>query len=1024
MLPMKLLPAWLLLCGGVVLASVEATAADATPQGYTTRLWQTEDGLPANSVTAVTQTRDGYLWVGTYSGLARFDGVRFRKFDAVNTPELRDARIVCLYEDPDGALWIGHDSGLVTRFRDGRFETLASRSPHAAERLMGISSDATGRIWILRDSGRLETVDGAISLIDRERSVRPEVLALARGADGTLYVDEDGEVSRLAGTRLQRLHFPPAQHTGFAIGIGAAQQEGVWIARDWVIEKHDGDAVTGRRGATAWGADVSLSTLLEMRDGALAIGTVGHGLYLCPREGAPLHLDHTHGLPQDWIRALCEDREGNLWLGVGSGGLVEVVPTPFTVISPPGGWDGRTELAVASDHSGALWIGTEGAGLYRYARGTWTHFGQDQGLGHPFVWAIAEGADGAIYAGTWGGGIFRGINDRFERVPQYDPEAGPVIGLEYVASAHELWIAGAAGLIRWPDGSAPQQIPDTGRASQRVFTVVRDAAGVVWFGGAGTGLGRLEHNEVRRFHKRDGLPDESILSLYADPDGTLWIGSATGGLVRCKGGRFSTIGLEAGLPSAAICHINSDTFGYFWLSTHHGLVRVARADLERCADGATRSVPLQAFDRNDGLPTIEFSGGLHAAGCTTPDGRIWFPSSKGVLGVNPAMIRRNRLPPPVVLEAVQIDGRVQEFAGRSPPELRLPPDHERLEFQYTALSLSAPGKVAFKYRLDGIDKSWVDAGTKRTASYSRLPAGRYVFHVIACNNDGVWNQTGASIAYVVLPFFWQTWWFIGATGVGFLALVIAAVRHLTRRRLQRRLEELERRHAIERERARIARDIHDDIGATLTRITMLSQCLPRGNGQETPLSGVVEQIYDTAREATRSLDEIVWAVNPRHDSLEGLVTYMGKFAQDYLAAAGVRCRLDVPVNLPEWPVTADVRHNLFLAFKEALNNTVKHAHATEVRIGLRVSERSFVLTIADDGAGFVPAAPAPATPGRPAPGNGLNNLRRRLAGIGGSCEICSTPGVGTEVAFTVSLRAHDAAVASVQRESSATDHAH
>jgi signal transduction histidine kinase len=275
--------------------------------------------------------------------------------------------------------------------------------------------------------------------------------------------------------------------------------------------------------------------------------------------------------------------------------------------------------------------------------------------------------------------------------------------------------------------------------------------------------------------------------------------------------------------------------------------------------------------------------------------------------------------------------------------------------------------------------------------------------VIACNNDGVWNTQGASVALVVLPFFWETWWFLGLAALTVLSLVVLLVRHFTRRRLQRRLEDLQRRHAIERERARIAQDIHDDIGANLTRITMLSQCLPAES--ETPAAretaNVLVNIYDTAREVTRSLDEIVWAANPRHDSLDSLVSYMGHFAQDFLAAANVRCRLDLPVKLPDWPLTAEIRHNVFLAFKEALNNTLKHADATEVRVALRLEPDAFVLTISDNGRGFETAETGATEADRSPTRNGLENLRRRLAGIGGRCEIASTAGVGTQVTFLV-----------------------
>lgn len=303
----------------------------------------------------------------------------------------------------------------------------------------------------------------------------------------------------------------------------------------------------------------------------------------------------------------------------------------------------------------------------------------------------------------------------------------------------------------------------------------------------------------------------------------------------------------------------------------------------------------------------------------------------------------------------------------------------------------------------------MDAGTVRQVNYSYVPPGRYTFRVIACNNDGVWNETGAHLAFVVQPHFWQTLGFRIALGTLALIVVAGGVWFETRRRLHRKLERAERQRAIERERARIAKDIHDDLGASLTRITMLCQTARADLHRPDQAAEDLDRIYGTARELTRALDEIVWAVNPHHDTLDSLANYLGRFAQDYLRVAGLRCRLDIPVHLPPWPLTAEVRHNLFLAFKEALNNVLKHAAATEVRLTLALAPDSFRLTVEDDGRGFVPAEVSPdsvAEPDRVGAGNGLANMRRRLEEIRGRCEIHSQPGAGTRVVFVVEQRPH------------------
>jgi signal transduction histidine kinase len=282
---------------------------------------------------------------------------------------------------------------------------------------------------------------------------------------------------------------------------------------------------------------------------------------------------------------------------------------------------------------------------------------------------------------------------------------------------------------------------------------------------------------------------------------------------------------------------------------------------------------------------------------------------------------------------------------------------------------------------------------------------------MASNNDGVWNTTGATLAFTVLPFFWETWWFISTCALAVMAGIAVLVRYITRRRLHKRMEHLKQQRELERERTRIAQDIHDDIGTSLIRIAMFSQ--PEHNELDHPqqAAAVLSRIYSTAREMTRALDEIVWAIDPQHDTLDSLVGYMGLFAQELLGAANLRCRLDVPVDVPAWPLTAEIRHNLFLAFKEALNNVVKHAAATEVRITIEVRAHDFVLTVRDNGHGFDQSQPPATVSGRIASGNGLRNIARRISRIGGRSEISSQPGKGTSTSFIIPVQTPPASTA-------------
>jgi signal transduction histidine kinase/ligand-binding sensor domain-containing protein len=979
-------------------------AATFLAEGYAVRVWQTEDGLPQNMVTSAVQTRDGYLWFGTYSGLARFDGGRFEVFDPANTPGITDRRIACLFADAQDRLWIGHEAGVVTRYERGHFEPYTQSSGRSGEKVIGLGADEQGRVWAMRGDGAID------SLQEKGRRISslitpalPSVMGWAAGAGGNLWVAENGLAARLTDGALEVATFPAPRQDNYVLGIGAAAGGGAWVLCDGRIRKWQDGRWTEDRGDFPWPTG-PLACGLELHDGTLAIGTIYSGLYLVYGDGRPpTHIDRPNGLPQSWVRFLYEDRERNLWLGTGSAGLVSIHATPFSILNAPDQWQGCTVLSVAAGRDGSLWIGTDGATLYQHAAGKWTHYGEAEGLGNGYVPAVATTAEGTVWVGQfWWGSPFRLENGRFIRPPGVDDRMSPVFAL-LPNSPDELLVGARDGLMKLQSGRATWLAKSPSGSAGAACAIARDSQGGVWCGFEEGGLAHIVDGKVTIFRRQDGIASDAIRSLLVDDDGALWIGTADAGLSRYKQGRFANLGVTQGVADKVICKIVDDGRGYYWLSTHHGLQRVAKDQLNRCADGAIPAVVSQVYDQSDGLPTVEFVGGLQASACKSPDGRLWFATSKGVVAVDPARIEPNPHPPPVVIESPLVDGKVAPVsAGVVTSEL--PPNHERLEIPFAGLSFVAPAKVRFRYRLDGIDNNWVDAGPQRTAFYSRLSAGTYRFRVVACNNDGLWNDEGASLTFTVAPFFWQTWWFISLCGVGAISGVAWGARAVTRRRLQRRMEQLEREHAVERERSRIAQDIHDDIGASVTRITMLSQPRPDQLANPQQTSVVLSRIGSAARDVTRALDEIVWAVDPRHDTLDSLVGYMGAYAQDLLAAANIRCRLDFPPRLPAWPVTAEVRHHVFLAFKEALNNAVKHAAATEVHISLELGPDGFVLAVEDNGRGLE-ASPANASAtGRTLTGHGLPNLQRRLARIGGRCEVSSQPETGTRIAFVVDVR--------------------
>jgi signal transduction histidine kinase/ligand-binding sensor domain-containing protein len=976
-------------------ADLTGTVALGALPNYFVHNLLVEDGLPEDSVTAVVQTDDGYLWMGTYSGLARFDGVRFTVFDSGSNPELASSRITCLFQDKDGVLWIGHEAGELTRYdKNGNFHAEPVRVSWKGRKIYGIAADETGDLWLINDQGILGRVrDGAVASPQAGR--REKLVGFAHGIDGSIWVTRDGYASVLRGGILipQLLDGPPEE--SYVQGICPSRDGNVWVVTQNNLRKWNGSDWINK-GVQVPLNGSPLTAFVETKAGLLALGTQDKGLYLVSPQGESLNFSRTNGLLNDWIRSLWDDREGNLWVATGGGGVAVLRAGCAATLNPPDQWQGRPVLSVSSSRDGGVWIGTEGAGLYHYHDGQWSHFGNDEGLMNLFVWSVAEEADGRVWAATWGAGLFGKKNDVFTRAPGLEQITVPMTSLLCIPGAG-LWVGTEAGLLRY-DGAKGAWFgrnPDSARTDVRA--IVEDGHGTVWFGLLGGGLASLKNGAVQHFGKADGLSSDFVQCLHFDDQGTLWIGTFGGGLDRFKDGKFAAITVRQGLPNSIVGCIVDDGNGNYWMSSHAGIFCVAKHELDLCADGKTNFVHCVSFGKSDGLPTLECSTGFQPAGCSTPDGRLWFPTGKGLVALNPKDIHINRLPPPVLVEEVLVDGRAFAAHSARVEPLRIAPGQHRIEINYTALSFSAPEKVRFRYRLEGLDDEWTEAGAKRSASFDYVPPGPYVFHVMACNDGGVWNETGAAVAFVLLPYFWQTWWFKTSLAVLAIGMVGAGVWLGTRRRMRRKMEALERQKAVEDERSRIARDIHDELGSHLTRITMLSE--PTRHEPDAPNPGAtdVRQIYDIARGLTRTMDEIVWAVNPHHDTPEGLVNYLEQFALEFLGAAGIRCRLDLPMQLPSWPLTAETRHNLFLALKEALHNAVKHAGATEVRITLKLDDRTLTLSVQDDGCGFEPAATA-------STGNGLANMRRRLEHIGGGCEISSARGQGVKIVFFVPIR--------------------
>jgi signal transduction histidine kinase len=555
-------------------------------------------------------------------------------------------------------------------------------------------------------------------------------------------------------------------------------------------------------------------------------------------------------------------------------------------------------------------------------------------------------------------------------------------------------------VVRWRDDDVRVFSTSDGFDAREVRGFAEDASGTLWVGAAD---GRLFRFASERF-ERVPLPGAencgSLQSMRFEEDGTLLIATTLAGVLIVTPGetpRVRALGTEQGLPNNNVTQILTDDSGRYWFASRRGIFRIDRDQLHDFASGKTARVHAVLLGNDDGLSDLSALGLFQPSAWKARDGSLWFATRRGMLRLDPALISGDSGPPPVTLSDIAFDGRSQPLGG----SIEIPADVRKTEIRFSALSLSAPDQLLVRHRLDGFDNDWVVQTSARSATYPRLPPGKYLFRVAASNGSGIWSERDAVLPISVVPLWWQSTW-ANLLYLAALTLVIfACVRVWAHRRLRRRLEGLERERAIERERTRIAQNIHDDLGASLTHISLLTQLAQHENPAQ---SLSFEKIYDAANAITRSMDEIVWAVNPKCDDLESLVYYVGNFAQSFFKAAEIRCRLDVPAALPAVSLTSQARHNLFLCCKEALNNIARHAHATEAALTIAVDQTSLRITIADNGRGLAAGKLAQSTdPFRISTGNGLKNIRQRIEELDGSCTFDERPGGGALVTFLITL---------------------
>ncbi|MCP5051447.1 MAG: hypothetical protein GY940_30045, partial [bacterium] len=747
------------------------------------RVYSTEDGLPQNTVRTIAQTDDGYLWFGTYEGLARFDGIRFETFNNINTPEFNRNDIRVLLKDRNNRLWIGTSGDLVQYYK-GRFKRFSTKDGLASDNILSLHEDSSGGLWVGTTHGLCQWREKAfVSYYLDTKGPHYHIRALCEGDDGYLWVgSEGGGLYRFKQGTFEAWPDPRGLLGKDIRALGKNKNGELWIgtAKGLVLHRqgklYPYSQSEGLRGA-------SVTDIHRGRKGISWITTFEGGLNRL-KDGALAPLETIEGLPECLLECIFQDREGSLWLGTRQCGVYQFTKRKFLFYGKHMGLPTSPVRAIMQDRKGAVWVGTRQDGLVRIMNDRVKVYPPTPELKINWIISLGTDHDDSLWIGTYNNGLFHLKDESFSSYNTGNGLSNDIIRAIIVDRGGLLWVGSDSGGIDVL--SAGKVIrhysTENGLSDNFVYALAEDNDGDIWVGTFKGGVNRIKNNTVTVYNSSriKGFPETIVWSIYPDPEGNIWFGTGGGGLLRFgkKENKWDVFKVSDGLFPQLAFVVLEDRLGYLWMNDNNGIYKVKKQELLDLSRGKLAKVSCIYYDREQWIRGAGSSGPAHPAGWSSRDGTLWFqnPHGFGAVKVDPGNIPVNTVEPPVNIEKVMID---QKDYSRV-MEITAPPGEGYMEIHYTATSFRNPKQVLFKYRLEGFSDKWEEVGTRRTAFYTNLPPGKYTFRVIACNNDGVWNTTGANLKIKILPSFWQTGWFRSLALLFMLGLIYLFLKLRTR----------------------------------------------------------------------------------------------------------------------------------------------------------------------------------------------------------------------------------------------------
>jgi ligand-binding sensor domain-containing protein/signal transduction histidine kinase len=949
--------------------SAEKPTTNDNEWNYTVRSWQSQDGLPEETVQAFAQTPDGYLWVGTSGGLLRFDGARFQLFAHENTPAFGENSVFCLLAAHDGRLWIGTDGSGLIEWQNGAFHAYSAEKGQTSDFVRALAEDHNGLLWVATDDGLFWVRNGRLERADKPLGLPVfNVHAVMEDRTGRIWVG-GARLYSLKDGQAREYSLPDNDSRNKVKSFLQTADGTIWVGTVGGLYRLRPEL---DRFEPVPGVSGTIRSLREAPNGELWAGAIGEGIFRI-RGDRVTRLQAPSPLVSNTVLSIFVDSERNLWIGA-QAGMMRLSRTPVRVVDLPSAADSDFGT-VALDSDGSLWAASNQ--LVHVQGGHAAPF-RFPGLDQARVRNVFRSRDGSLWIGTDGSGIYHLSPQGTKHFTTREGLVNNFIRVFLESRDGSLWIGTDNGVSHLDKGGFHNFTGQNGLAYNSIRSLLEDRDGTIWIG-TEHGLSRYKNGQFISDAITAALGDEKVWALHQDVDGGLWVGTRAHGLYRYRNGQLSHYTTANGLASDSIYCILEDKRGNFWFSGPSGVMLLNRNDLDAQARDKEQLLSLRIFRANEGGKPAQFYGGTQPAGALTSTGEAWFPTSQGLWSISP-----NELEHPSIsklnIDAVTVDGRPAPLTGT----LNLDAGSRRVEIAYQPVSLGSQEELRFRYSLDGYDRSWTYANAlQRLATYTNLPPGRYTFLVEAWETDQPGHAAHASIGFIKKPYFYRTPWFIVLCALALALLAVSAY--------QVRMKQIHGRFkAVLAERTRLAREMHDTLIQGCVSISALLEAAASREVDDNEsrlhlIDYAATQIRATVDEARQA----VWNLRGEGQTLIDLETALKRMAER------IGREHDVQVNYrlagKPFAINLPATHELMMVAREAVFNAILHGHAKEVEAEIRYTDESLSLTIQDNGRGFDAAEAF-------SDGHfGLRGMRERIHRFEGEFEIESIPQQGTRV---------------------------